>query len=90
MITILFKPLLSSLVMALGIFIVNKPVQLLYEVIEPFRLVCIPVVILEVCVGVFIYASLMVYLGGIKRKDIESISPKLIRIMPRFMRMKLK
>lgn len=90
MITILFKPLLSSLVMALGIFIVNKPVQLLYGVIEPSRLVCIPVVILEVCVGVFIYASLMVYLGGIKRKDIESISPKLIRIMPRFMRMKLK
>lgn len=84
------KPVLASTAMALAILLIHQPVKFIYRFIEPSRLTAIPVVIISVGVGVFIYAYLMILMRGITKDDIQKISPKIIRIMPRFMRRKLR
>ena len=48
------------------------------------------VVVFLVAAGGFVYLYVMIVLGGIRKSDMESISPKIIRFIPRFMRIKLK
>lgn len=84
-----FKPLFASLVMALGLALVQKPINIIFEFIPMNRLTVIPTLLIEVAVGSIIYLYLMLILGGIRKADIETISPKIIRLMPRFMRRKL-
>ena len=84
------KPILSSIAMVLSILLIRQPVDFIYRFIEPSRLTTIPVVIISVAVGVFVYAYLMILMRGFTRDDIQKISPKIIRIMPRFMRRKLR
>lgn len=87
---LLFKPLFSSILMVLAIKIINIPFNFMYTFMEPSRLNSIPVVLVSVAVGIVIYLYSMILLGGIKREDIETISPKIMNIMPKFMRKKLK
>lgn len=84
-----FKPLFASLAMAFGLFLVQKPINIIFEFIPMNRITVVPVILVEVCIGSLIYLYLMLILGGIRKADIETISPKIIRIMPRFMRRKL-
>ena len=84
------KPVLASIVMALAIILIHQPLKFIYRFIEPSRLTAIPVVIISVGVGVFIYAYFMILMRGITKEDIQKISPKIIRMMPRFMRRKLR
>lgn len=86
----IFKPLLASIAMALSILVVRQPINFMYRFIEASRYTAIPVTIISVGIGVFVYAYLMIVMGGVTRSDIHKISPKIIRLMPRFMRKKLK
>ena len=87
---LLTKPLLAAIIMGLAIVVLQIPVDFMYRLIEPSRLTAILITIILVGVGGFTYIYLMILIGGIKKEDIETVSPKLIRIMPRFMRMKLR
>lgn len=86
----IFKPLLASIAMALAILLVRQPINFIYRFIEVSRYTSIAVTIMSVGIGVFVYAYLMILMGGVTRSDIHKISPKIIRLMPRFMRKKLK
>ena len=84
------KPVLASIAMAIAILLIHQPVKFIYRFITPSRLTSIPVVIISIGVGIFVYAYLMILMRGISKEDIQKISPKIIRIMPRFMRRKLR
>jgi stage V sporulation protein B len=84
------KPIVASAVMAIVIYIMKLPFGFLYRFIEPSRLTAIPICIIGVAMGALVYAYLMILMRGITKKDIEDISPKIMKVLPRFMRMNLK
>lgn len=89
-IRLIIKPIVASSAMAIVIYIMKLPFEFLYRFIEPSRLTGIPICIIGVALGGLVYAYLMILMRGITRKDIEDISPKIMRILPRFMRIKLR
>lgn len=84
------KPIIASAAMTLVIYILKQPLEVFYRFVPLTRLVAMPIVVLLVAAGGFVYLYVMIVLGGIRRKDIEGISPKFMRFIPRFMRIKLK
>ena len=84
------KPIVASVVMAIVIYIMKLPFEFLYRFIEPSRLTAIPICIIGVSLGALVYAYLMILMRGITKKDIGDISPKIMKVLPRFMRMKLR
>lgn len=84
------KPLIASIAMTLVIYILKQPLNVLYRFVDLTRWTAMPIVVLLVAAGGFVYLYVMIALGGIRRRDIESISPKIMRFIPRFMRIKLK
>ena len=84
------KPIISSGAMVLVIYLLKQPLKILYRFIPLSRALAMPIVVLLVAMGGFAYLYTMIVLGGIRRRDIESISPKIMRFIPRFMRIKLK
>lgn len=84
------KPIIASAAMTLVIYILKQPLEVFYRFVPLTRLVAMPIVVLLVAAGGFVYLYVMIVLGGIRRKDIEGISPKVMRFIPRFMRIKLK
>ncbi|MBE6048205.1 MAG: polysaccharide biosynthesis protein [Clostridium sp.] len=84
------KPILASFAMAIMIYILKQPLQILYRFMPLSRFTAMPIVILLVAVGAFVYVYVMIAIGGIRRKDIQGVSPKIMKFIPRFMRIKLK
>lgn len=84
------KPLLSSMVMALVIYLLKQPISVLMVIVEGGKLIRGITTLIVIGIGGFVYLYLMILLGGIRKKDIESISTKLYELLPRFLRMKIK
>ena len=87
------KPIISAVVMAGVILILRQPAIILGSFFSSIRIVYIIYTliytILLVGIGGFVYVYLMIVLGGIRRMDIESLSPKVYGMLPRFLRKKL-
>lgn len=83
------KPVFSSVIMGAVIYIIY---YIVYQVIlkgSSSRMLLALLLVFLILVGVFVYTYVMILCKGIKSKDIQSISPRLERIIPRFMRKKL-
>ena len=74
---LVIKPVIASIVMAGVIYLLKLPLNYVFEIISLSRVTAAPI-------------TVMIVMGGIRKSDIQTISPKLIRIMPRFMRRKLR
>ena len=86
---LLIKPLISSAVMALVLFVgvfLFKSIGLKFEsrmtTIIPFTVL--------VVMGGLSYLFVMIYIGGVRKKEIESVSPKVVNLIPGFMKKFLK
>lgn len=84
------KPIVASTAMAIVIYALKQPLEYMYRFIPLSRWVALPVTILLVSIGGFVYLYLMVIMGGISKRDIAGISPKIMQFIPRFVRRKLK
>lgn len=89
-IKITIKPVIASTAMGIVLFILKIPADYLYGFIGERRLTAFPITIVLVGIGTLVYAYLIILMGGVTRKDIQGVSPKLMRIMPKFMRAKLR
>ena len=87
---LVIKPAIASIVMAGVIYLLKLPLKYVFEVISLSRVTAAPITIIIVAIGGIVYLYLMIAMGGIRKSDIQTISPKLIRMMPRFMRRKLR
>ena len=87
---IVIKPVIASLAMGGVIYLLKLPLEFIFRFIKLSRITAAPITVLIVCIGGFVYLYLMIAMGGIRKMDIETVSPKIIRVMPRFMRKKLK
>ena len=84
------KPIVSSAVMAVAIFILKEPVVILMAITKGGAIISAITTLVIIIIAGFVYLYLMVLLGGIKKKDIESLSPRAFNLLPRFLRKKMK
>ena len=83
------KPLMSAVAMGTTSLIVYKPFDIFISE-NASRIAYVLPTIISMLVAVFIYAYVMIYLGGITKNDINSISPKAMKIIPGFMKRRMK
>lgn len=87
------KPVISSVCMSLVILILKQPITILGSFMGDSKIVLygytLIYTILLVGLGGFVYVYVMILLGGIRKLDIEALSPRIYRMLPRFIRKKL-
>lgn len=82
-------PIIGSIAMALIILLGKLPVNKLMERLGSGRAVTAIGTFILIGLGGIAYLFVMVYLGGIKRQDLDLISTRLFRFLPRAIRRKL-
>lgn len=83
------KPLISSMAMGILALLVYKPFDIFISHNASRAAYVLPTMI-SMVVAVFVYAYAMICLGGITKDDINSISPKVMRIIPGFMKKRMQ
>ena len=79
-------PTISSALMALGIYGCRIPIDRITNIIGSGRIITALVILILMGVGGIIYLCALIFLGGINKKDLDMISPKLFTLLPRFLR----
>ena len=86
----MIRPLISSLVMAGVIFALKNPVNVLLSITNGGKILGGIMTLIMILIGGFIYLYIMIILGGINKEDLDSISVKIYRLLPRFIRKSMK
>ena len=86
----IIKPLIASIIMAGTIFMLKELVLDLITITNGGIILKEITTLLIIVIGGFVYLYLMLLLGGIKKSDMDSISPRIFNLLPRFIRIKLK
>jgi len=84
------KPLIASIIMAGVIFLLKMPVSSLMVLSSGGSILRGITTLIIISIGGFVYLYFMMVLGGIKKSDMDSISPRIFNLLPRFLRVKLK
>lgn len=84
------KPILASAYMGVGIYIMKFILSLFIDLNKISTLIGIPLLLVIVALGGFMYFHAIIVLGGITKSDIEEVSPKLLKLMPRFLKKNIK
>lgn len=82
----LIAPIISSIVMSIGIVVLRMPLRRLINILEGGRIMIGIEIVILIAIGGSIYFVTMIALGGIRKKDLNFFSPKLYRMLPRFLR----
>lgn len=86
----IIKPLISSVAMAIVIFILKEPVGIFIKILDEPALLGGITTLIIISIAGFVYLYLMILLGGITKKDIQGVSPRVFDILPRFLRKRMK
>lgn len=84
------RPLIASAFMATVIILLKNPINIMVSFTGSNRIIVFIYTMFLILIGGFIYFVVMVMIGGVGKRDIDSISPKVYRFLPRFIRKKLK
>uniref|UniRef100_UPI002605CB34 polysaccharide biosynthesis C-terminal domain-containing protein n=1 Tax=uncultured Clostridium sp. TaxID=59620 RepID=UPI002605CB34 len=79
-------PVISSCIMALTIYLCKIPVERIMNILEGGRLLTSIFVLILISIGGAVYFISMIMLGGINKKDLDMISPRIFTMLPRFLR----
>lgn len=82
-------PMICSLLMSIIIISAKYPVIKLAGLLGGGRIIIGIATILLVAIGGVVYLYTMIYFGGIRRNDLDLISPKLFKFLPRRLRKQL-
>ena len=85
-IKLLLAPIIASLSMGVVIAVIRMPMARLINIFEGGRLMISVETLVMVAIGGMVYLLVMILIGGITKTDLDLISPKVYRIMPRFLR----
>ncbi|MGN0144819.1 MAG: oligosaccharide flippase family protein [Clostridium sp.] len=86
----IIKPLISSFVMAVVIYALKNPINVLLSITNGGKILSGFMTLVMILIGGFIYLYLMILLGGINKEDMDSISVKIYRMLPRHIRKIMK
>lgn len=83
-------PLISSMGMGFVIFFLKAPLFRAFSiVVGEGRMITGIVMMILIAIGGTVYLVMMIYFGGIRKIDLDMISPKLYNMMPRRLRKQL-
>ena len=82
-------PTICSILMSIGILIAKFPIIKVSEALGGGRIISAIITLILISIGGIIYLYTMIYFGGIRRKDLDLISPKLFKFLPRSLRKEL-
>ena len=82
-------PTICSILMAIGILMAKFPIMKVSEALGGGRIISAIITLILIAIGGTIYLYTMIYFGGIRRKDLDLISPKLFKFLPRSLRKQL-
>lgn len=82
----IIKPLFASAVMALVLHWLRIPVNILLQITDKNIILYMISTVILIGIGGFLYLYLVILLGGLRKKDLDSISVRIYKILPRFMR----
>lgn len=84
------KPFVSSVLMGIAVYICNLSLSWIFGLIgNGYVMRAIPTLI-SIFVGVVVYAYGLVITGGITKGDLNSFSPRIVRVMPRALKKRLR
>lgn len=86
LIKLIAAPLISSITMGIVIYVLKNPLLRIINILDGGRILITIEVLILVVIGGIVYLLMMILIGGIRKKDLDLISPKLYRIMPRVLR----
>lgn len=86
----MIKPFISSLAMAGVLFVLKQPASIILSITSGGKILSGLITIIIISIGGFVYLYLMIILGGLNKKDMDSISGRIYRILPRFMRKRIR
>jgi len=75
--------------MTIVILVAKFPIIKVAEALGGGRVIIAIAIILLISIGGVIYLYSMIYFGGIRRKDLDLISPKVYKFLPRSLRKEL-
>ncbi|MGL5151503.1 MAG: putative polysaccharide biosynthesis protein [Clostridium sp.] len=84
------KPVIASAVMAVSIYAIQEAFQLIIRFTGDSRMINLPIILVAVGVGGFIYFYVMVVMAGIRKRDLDEFSSKIYRYLPRFIRKQME
>ncbi|MBU5453892.1 putative polysaccharide biosynthesis protein [Caproiciproducens sp. MSJ-32] len=82
-------PSICSILMTIVIYLFKFPLVKLAESLGGGKIIMAIITLVLIAIGGSIYLILMIYLGGIRKRDLDLISPKIIRLLPRNLRKQL-
>lgn len=86
----MIKPFISSLAMAGVLFVLKQPASIILSITSGGKILSGLITIIIISIGGFVYLYLMIILGGLNKEDMDSISGRIYRILPRFMRKRMR
>ena len=84
------KPIISSLAMAGVIFALKQPVDIILSITNGGKILSGLITLIMIGIGGAVYLYLMIILGGLNKEDLDSISVRIYRILPRFLRRRMR
>lgn len=89
--TLALKPIISSVIMAIFIYALKS---LFFgaasNIIGTGRFISAIPLLLTIVIGGFIYIYVMIYIGGVRKKELEGFSPRALTFLPGFMKKNLR
>ncbi|EOR27609.1 polysaccharide biosynthesis protein [Clostridium sartagoforme AAU1] len=82
-------PTICSLLMTLVILVAKFPIIKVTEALGSGKAIIAIATLVLIGVGGVVYLYTMVYFGGIRKKDLDLISPRIFRLLPRRLRKEL-
>ena len=79
-------PILCSLLMGIVVFILKIPADRIANILGGSRIAFLIILLPLVLIGGMVYLITMIYTGGIRRRDLDSISPRIFTLLPKFLR----
>lgn len=89
-IKLLARPLFASVCMGILIVVIQEGCGLFVNLESLDAAMGLPLLIVIVIIASLVYLSILVYTGGLRKSDLEDISPKLARKLPGFLRRRLR
>lgn len=87
------KPIIASIVMGIVIFGLKFPLESITLMVSSRMIKWIFILVYTIIltgIGAFVYFIVMIKIGGLRKSDLESMSPKIYRLIPGFLRNQMR
>jgi stage V sporulation protein B len=89
-IKVMLKPLIASIFMGVGVYAAYFILDTLFMTMKANFVIRCSVLFFPVILGGAIYAYVLILIGGITKHDLDSMSPRMVKLIPSFFKSRIK